>query len=311
MLSHLTTGTDRIYDERLTRLLDVADDISLRQRFGDEDDQFWLWLFTDGAQRYARVRALLPSMPSEEIQRNFTGVAGDDALRLGFWIYQLARSLAQTHVPRPIADVLDFGCGWGRITRFFLRDIEPARLWGVDCLPEMIDLCRETNTRSRFERIDPLPPALVAGVPIPDDSFDLIYAYSVFSHLSESAHLHWLREFARILRPGGLLVASTRPRDFVLTCQRIREAQDTRNFMLGAVLSFVDTDAALAAYDRGEYLYEPTGGGEVLDKSIFGETCIPKAYVLDRWTQFFEFIEYIDCRTDTRAGQQDVIVVRK
>ena len=36
-----------------------------------------------------------------------------------------------------------------------------------------------------------------------DGSFDIVYAYSVFSHLSERVQLRWVEEFARILRPGG------------------------------------------------------------------------------------------------------------
>ena len=45
--------------------------------------------------------------------------------------------------------------------------------------------------------------------PYPDDSFDVVYACSVFSHLPETLHLLWLAEIRRVLRPGGVLVATT------------------------------------------------------------------------------------------------------
>ena len=38
------------------------------------------------------------------------------------------------------------------------------------------------------------------------ETFDLVYAISVFTHLPERYQLLWLEEFRRILRPGGVLV---------------------------------------------------------------------------------------------------------
>jgi SAM-dependent methyltransferase len=48
-----------------------------------------------------------------------------------------------------------------------------------------------------------------SGAPLPreDGSFDLIYAFSVFTHISD-AWSAWLLELHRLLAPGGLLVAS-------------------------------------------------------------------------------------------------------
>ncbi len=74
------------------------------------------------------------------------------------------------------------------------------------------------------------------------------------------------------------------------------------------MLAFPDTAGALERYDRGEFMYEPIGGGDVLDKSFFGETCIPRQYVERNWTRYFDLVDYIDDRT---LCQQNVIVVRQ
>ena len=50
------------------------------------------------------------------------------------------------------------------------------------------------------------------------------------------------------------------------------------------------------------------GGGDVLDDSFFGETCIPRQYVVQNWTRLFEFVGYVD---DRSLCQQNVIVARK
>ena len=298
-------GAERVsHQNTLDRILTLpADGRSPRQIFGSTSDAFWLWCFTEGYREDERLRRVLPSFPADEIQCRFAGASGDDTMRDAFSFYNLVKTLVSQHRAKPLESVLEFGCGWGRIIRWFLHDIEPDRLWGIDCMPEAIELCRSTNPYCRFELVNPFPPSNV-----PDGTFDLIYSYSVFSHLSEDAHLAWLGEFKRVLKPGGLLIATTRPRDFILTCAEARRSGEERDWAQGTVLAFKDTEDALARFDRGEYLYEPLGGGGVLDSSFFGETCIPQKYVTDRWTKLFEFIGYVD---DRRLCLQNVIVVRK
>jgi SAM-dependent methyltransferase len=293
--SHSAT-LDRILREPIGRR-------SPHQVFGGTTDDFWLWCFTEGYRQDQRLRAVLPSFPPEEIQYRFAGSAGDATMRDAFGFYRIVKNVAAQHRPQPLESVLEFGCGWGRIIRWFLHDIEPDRLWGIDCLPEAIELCRTTNPYCRFEQVNPFPPSTV-----PSEAFDLIYSYSVFSHLSEEAHLAWLTEFKRMLKPGGLLIATTRPREFIFTCAKVRAARDERDWAQGTMLAFKDTDDALARFDRGEYLYEGIGGGGVLDASFFGETCIPAKYVRDNWTKLFEFIEFVD---DRQMCDQNIIIVRK
>jgi SAM-dependent methyltransferase len=274
-----------------------------RSLFGEVDDDFWLWCFTKGYRTDERLRAVLPGFPPEDVQYQFAGAAGDATMKDAFGVYTLVRSLARQHLQGPLDSVLEFGCGWGRIVRLFTKDVEPDRLWGNDCLPVAIEICTATNRHAQFRQVDPFPPTT-----LPDNSFDLVYAYSVFSHLSEAAHLAWLGEFKRILRPRGLLVATTRPREFIRTCARARASGDQQAWSAGTRLAFLDTTDALARYDRGEYLFEGLGAGDVLAASFFGETCIPLQYVLDHWTRSFEFVGYVD---DRRLCLQNAIVVRK
>jgi SAM-dependent methyltransferase len=45
--------------------------------------------------------------------------------------------------------------------------------------------------------------------PYPDDNFDLVYAVSVLTHLTPQLADAWIADFARVLRPGGLLFVTT------------------------------------------------------------------------------------------------------
>jgi SAM-dependent methyltransferase len=278
-----------------------------RSLVADVDDDTWLWLHTDGVNRSRAVRELLAGMPDDVTQIRFTGSAGRTTLREAFRAYRLFSELFRRHVGSwsESTAVLDFGCGWGRTIRFFLRDVEPSNLWGVDCFPEAIEICKRTNSWSTFALVDPMPPTELG-----DETFDLIYSYSVFSHLSEEAHLRWLEEFRRILRPGGLVIATTWQRDYIETAEerhRQRLAKLPPGYGRPAVI-FPDTEGALRDYDSGRYCHSAVGGGGPLDSSFYGETCISEAYVLQHWTALFDFVTFID---DRARCPQNVIAVRK
>jgi SAM-dependent methyltransferase len=286
------------YSEQLSRLR--AHGAPSEQPFAGVDDDFWYWLIRQSYFRPKEFEGVLPGFPDEAVQMRFTGARGELMLWHAFSAYRLFRSLAAEH-GRPVSScqaVLDFGCGWGRIIRFFMKDIAASRLVGVDVNPEMIDMCRRHNRWSRFEVVAPSGPT-----GFPDGSFDLVLSFSVFSHFSEPMHLRWLQEVRRILKAGGLFIATTRPRDFIeqSVLDRIRRPLSQHPDAIAGM--FGDTQRWLAAYDAGRYCYEPLPN--MVD---WGEACIPKAYVEREWAKYFTVLDYID---DPRRCPQNVIVARR
>lgn len=99
--------------------------------------------------------------------------------------------------------VLDFGCGAGRVIRHLLPMASQCELWGSDIDPRCIDWDRQHMSPSiSFVVNDEIPP-----LPFPAEKFDLIYALSVFTHISTHWPA-WLLELHRILAPGGRLIAT-------------------------------------------------------------------------------------------------------
>jgi len=98
--------------------------------------------------------------------------------------------------------VLDFGCGSGRVIRWF-RD-HPYDVVGSDYNPHLIDWCRSHLQGFRFE-VNGVDPPLAH----PEGRFALVYAMSVFTHLDEDRQRAWLRELRRITAAGGHLVVTT------------------------------------------------------------------------------------------------------
>jgi SAM-dependent methyltransferase len=100
--------------------------------------------------------------------------------------------------------ILDFGCGCGRVTRHW-RSLSPATaVHGTDFNPDLIAWCRDHLAFAAFA-INGLEPPLQYE----PASFDLIYAFSVFTHFPEELQRPWLDELLRVLRPGGHVLFST------------------------------------------------------------------------------------------------------
>jgi SAM-dependent methyltransferase len=99
--------------------------------------------------------------------------------------------------------VLDFGCGAGRTLRSFLDEAKLGEFWGSDIHGPSIQWV-QANLCPPMQAVHhaPVPP-----LPFDDESFDLVYALSVFTHITDDWSA-WLLELRRILRPDGLLFAT-------------------------------------------------------------------------------------------------------
>ena len=99
--------------------------------------------------------------------------------------------------------VLDFGCGAGRVLRHFLAEAQVAELHGCDISGDAIAwLQRTMSPPLHVFRNDETP-----GLPVPDGHFDLIWATSVFSVLTDTWS-GWMCELHRVLAEDGLLIST-------------------------------------------------------------------------------------------------------
>jgi ubiquinone/menaquinone biosynthesis C-methylase UbiE len=278
----------------------------LYSSFKGISDNFWYWLFTKGYSDKPFLKGMLPKMPEENIQLQFTGGSGFNTLKEAFFFYLFIKRTAEKRgsVINAETRILDYGCGWGRVIRFFLKDAHPSNLFGIDCDEEIINVCKASDLRCNFEVNNISPPTVFA-----DNFFDLIYTYSVFSHLSEHAHKQWIKEFNRILKPGGILIATTRDRDFIITCAKVREMKKNEIpfFAKGLASAFVNTSECLKEYNDGKYVYEPVGGGGIRNGSFYGETCIPPRYVQTEWKKYFSSLDFINYKKHQYFNQNAII----
>jgi SAM-dependent methyltransferase len=115
------------------------------------------------------------------------------------------RFLEQARVPVGGA-VLDAGCGGGGMPLSFAE--EARRVVGIDLAPRFGDaghrLAAERGLKNLyFARADG------QALPFRDASFDMVLSHAVIEHVADAAL--YLRELARVLKPGGTIYLSTAP----------------------------------------------------------------------------------------------------
>jgi SAM-dependent methyltransferase len=157
----------------------------------------------------------LPVPPPELIVR----VAGTPDVGWFLESGRLGYESVRSHVPAgELESVLDFGCGCGRVTRYW-REFR-GEVAGSDLSPEAIAWCRANLPFARFELNGLEPPLAFEAA-----SFDLVYGLSVFTHLAVDTQRRWLDELRRVLRPGGYLLLTTHGERYR---ERLAPAERTR-----------------------------------------------------------------------------------
>ena len=111
-------------------------------------------------------------------------------------LHDVGRSLGQT------AHLLEFACGYGRVTRHILRALPPSRIDVSDIIPSAVCFQRSVfgvnailSRKSPDEMVFPR-------------QYDVIFVASLFSHLPERLWTSWLRMLHGALAPDGLLIFS-------------------------------------------------------------------------------------------------------
>jgi SAM-dependent methyltransferase len=182
---------------------------------------------------------------------------------------------------RPMEEVgslLDFGCGCGRVIRRWVG-LGHTDVHGADANERAVAWCRANLPFARVVS-NGLAPPLAYG----DESFDVVYALSVFTHLPEDLQLAWMRELERLLRPGGFLLVTTHGERY-----RERLSHDERE-----------------AFDAGRLVVRwPEGAGTNLCSAFH-----PASYVKERLAAGLDVVEAVP-EGATGNPYQDLYLLRR
>jgi ubiquinone/menaquinone biosynthesis C-methylase UbiE len=135
--------------------------------------------------------------------------------RFGLWF--LGTGIWETHVlARAIDDlsrliggrviaapvIVDVGCGWGHSFKLLQDRFAPHRMVGIDIDPAMLEAAGERAAKLGLSVEFRLGTS--ASLPLVGETADLIFCHQTFHHFVDQEGA--LREFRRVLKPGGLLL---------------------------------------------------------------------------------------------------------
>ncbi len=124
---------------------------------------------------------------------------------LASWSYQAPAVVAETVVTRHLeaSSVLDVGCGTGLVGQALRARGFAGQIRGLDISQASLEIAQQSGAYDAVEYAD-----LQQRFPLADDSVDALVCVGVMTYLPEVETV-W-REFARVARPGGLVVATQR-----------------------------------------------------------------------------------------------------
>ncbi len=185
--------------------------------------------------------------------------------------------------------VLDVGCGIGRMAIPLTTYLMGGKYEGFDIVPEAIDWCSKHITKAypsfRFQLADIYNAtyhpkgknkASAYTFPYENDMFDFVFLTSIFTHLRPDDMENYLREIARVMRPGGrclitYFLLNDESRELIATGMAHRQFVHDIG---GAMTAYVDRPEDAIAYDEKSIraLYGAYGLG-IIEPIRFGSWC--------------------------------------
>jgi SAM-dependent methyltransferase len=222
-------------------------------------------LFNLPQEDLPNLSQILPVMASVEVQNSWTGSNGISLLTQTLSFVR-ALEYAYAHI---IGErlrekrILDFGCGYGRIVRLMYYYTSPHNIYGIDPWDLSINLCNEARLPGMFFQSDYLP----TNLPVGDVTFDLIYAFSVFTHLSPRAMNTSLVTLRKYIAPKGLLALTIRPVEYW-------------NAVHGTDV-VPDSQPLIAAHRHKGFAYNPHPRPQVHGDVTYGDASMTLEYLRD------------------------------
>jgi SAM-dependent methyltransferase len=184
--------------------------------------------------------------------------------------------------PLSIDSMLDWGCGCGRVSGFFLKFSNIPHIHGCDVDGEAIQWCSDNLKPAEFSVIRFYPPTAYA-----DKAFDLIISFSIFTHLTREVQFAWLKEMHRILSPGGLFLTSVHG-EFATS---FSFPGDVENILKNGIYEHADNRL-----------------DGIAPEGYYKGTFQKKEYTLKEWSPYFEILEYGEGEA---LYYQDLVVMKK
>lgn len=214
----------------------------------------------------------------------------------GYWAsglrdYQLLLNSCEELGVNPKA-FLDMGCASGRVVRHFAANRPEMDVYGCDLNRHHIEwICRYLPSNVCAFQTHSVP-----NIPLPDNSLDVVTAYSVFTHI-EAFETAWLMELRRLLKPGGIA--------WITIHSEETWAEMNASWPLHRLLSHYpgfDADGEREPLAKDRVVFR--GDGE---RSYSSQVFYRFDYIHQVWGRFFDIADV----KRRHPGFQDVVILQK
>jgi 2-polyprenyl-3-methyl-5-hydroxy-6-metoxy-1,4-benzoquinol methylase len=275
--------------------------VQISDRFSNQSNDEWLATVQRSITEPVINGVEFARFPHSSIQLGFNGAANEEAILRAHYFWSYAEKWARA-LGRPFAKeskVLDIGCGWGRITRMFARDVADQGIFGCDIDAEALSICRYLGVPGQFVLNKPNQP-----LPFENDKFTTMTAYSVFTHLPENAALAIFAEMSRVAQKGCIFVFTVEDENFLdyFNIPGI-ESRSERWRLLSAHKA--DVPAIRERYRAGEYIYLTTNKENVRSSDVYGDALVSQKWLEENTKPFFRILGFYP----TRAPVHQAVVV--
>ena len=139
-------------------------------------------LFLSRPREFEHLNRVLPSMPADDTQRKWVGDSGRSLMVRSCNLARLFDLISMRLTGKSLSGkrILDYGCGWGRLTRLMNFYSPAERVIGLDPMQSSLEHCMENGLKNPLEIIDTRPETL----PLELGSIDFAFSFSVLTHTS-------------------------------------------------------------------------------------------------------------------------------
>ena len=301
----MATNSWKEIDEALG--LNISPEVLAREVLTKPENDWIIWkAFVDGSIQSKNLRDKLHKHPFPDIAH--LGVYSDISLEhhigggLANAMEITSRAERHHHSFETATAVLDFGCGTSRILRYMIEFCPGPRYFASEVVSENIKWGQRAFPEVTYLRQGNYPP-----VEMEDGSFEIIYAYSIFTHFEETLHFSWLSELYRLLQPGGLLILTVHGEKILRRC---KEEEDVRKAMC---MEGRDYEKVLHQYNEGGYVFYDcyehkhlAQGG--IDAALYGIAYISPEYIKRNWSNHFQILDHDEGAV---SNWQDYVVLKR
>lgn len=211
----------------------------------------------------------------EAFQMNYDNYY-NDSISTAEWLI----SYFKKYVELKNIKILEWGCGPARIIRHLPNLLEGGcKIYGSDYNLQTIEWCKKNIPNINFSRNNLQPPLEYQSI-----FFDIIYATSVFTHLSEEMHYAWFEELKRVCKPNGIIFLTTHGDN----CKPKLTNEELKLFETGQIVvrgNVKEGHRTFAAYQPPEFM-----------RKLFSD---------------FDILEHVTRKPEGDYIPQDVWIVRK